>query len=171
MSLISYVIIFWYVFKDRWIWTEIIFFLKEQAITFEHVNNTFSDICKKIDKLVDATTELTKTQVKVQGQLDLFLHSLEELESRRATDIQYFEKSLTSQVNLLDSEVNSKYNILLKDIETAIKESDRTTAALDKRIAELELDKKRVLYGVVTVVGMALLSLVIVGKKLIWLGY
>lgn len=150
---------------------------EKQAITFEHVNNTFSDIGKKIDKLVDATTELTKTQVRVQGQLDLFLNKLEELESRRATDLQYFEKALTSQVNRLDNEMNRlasvqgegcpKYHILLKDIEADIKERDRTTTALDKRIAELELDKKRVLYGVMAVVGTALLSLVVVGKKLV----
>lgn len=149
----------------------------KQAITFEHVNNTFSDIGKKIEKLVDATTELTKTQVKVQGQLDLFLHKLEELESRRTADIQYFEKALTSEVHRLENEVNRlasvqgegcpKYHILLKDIEAVIKERDKTTTALDKRIAELELDKKRVLYGVMAVVGTALLSLVVVGKKLI----
>ena len=149
----------------------------KQAITLEHVNSTFSEIGRKIDKLVDATTELTKTQVKVQGQLDLFLHKLEELESRRVTDVQYFEKSLTSQVHRLDNEADRlasvqvegcpKLHILLKDVEAAIKERDRTTTSLDKRIAELELDKKRVLYGVMAVVGTALLSLVVVGKKLI----
>ena len=149
----------------------------KQAITLEHVNSTFSEIGRKIDKLVDATTELTKTQVKVQGQLDLFLHKLKELESRRVTDVQYFEKSLTSQVHRLDNEADRlasvqvegcpKLHILLKDVEAAIKERDRTTTSLDKRIAELELDKKRVLYGVMAVVGTALLSLVVVGKKLI----